>query len=231
MHKNILFFSVIGLALGACNYYSDENVFVYQEENTENNVSTTPFQRSSNDLIVPEDLKQQKYISQNSQSDSISEEMKIPVTYGKMPNKSAEIKPDKSEFDVSEITPHVYAIAATRATNKMLDETQNLYVNQSNKPKILVLKAEKLNQNLPDGFHYADKVVYDIISGSQNFMMVSQLDDADYVLKVEVDALQNQNAPSPIILYKLTLQDKNGKQFDSWTQDIRQLQNDDKSWW
>ena len=113
----------------------------------------------------------------------------------------------------------------------MLDDTQKLYRQQGKKPKLLVLEAKKVNQQLPDGFHYANKTIYDIIDGSQNFMMVSQLDDADYVLDVQVDAFPNAGSITPIIEYTLTLQDKDGKEIDSWKQDIRQLQNDDKSWW
>ena len=93
------------------------------------------------------------------------------------------------------------------------------------------MEAKKNNPKLPDGFHYADKVIYDIIDGSQNFMMVTKLDDADYVLNVAVDAFPNSSAQTPIIVYTLTLQDTEGNEIDSWEQDIRQLQNDDKSWW
>ena len=261
MFKNIVFVTATVLILNACQSYSDEMVFYYDDEEAQPDVVPAPSgQVSSDELVIPTELREKKALtsaqSQSSdtptqtnvlysdddapvslltqnQSASQTTATSIPVTYGEksdVPDKT-EVLQNVFSFDVSDITPKVYAIAATRATNKMLDDTQRLYQQQDNKPKLLVLKAKKINPNLPDGLNYANKVIYDIIDGSQNYTLVSNLDDADFVLDVKVDAFPNQGVNSPVIVYLLTLQDKNGKEIDSWTQDIRQLQNDDKSWW
>ena len=255
MIKKTLMFSTIILSLGACQNYSDEMAFYYDDENAAPEAIAAPTQGvTSKELVIPEDLRKSQQNSQpqtsleksdnNSPQDLLEEEEQvsqqiqlsetssIPLTY----NESAKEEISFSEktsvrFDDAEITPKVYTIAATRATNKMLDDTQKLYQQKGNKPKLLVLEAKKLNPQLPDGLYAGNKVIYDIIDGSQNFVMVTKLDDADYVLDVAVDAYPNQRAQTPIIEYILTLQDKNGKKIDSWKQNIRQLQNDDKSWW
>lgn len=275
MIKNTFIFSMAVLSLGACQYYSDEMVFYYDDENAAPEAVAAPTKSvSSKELVIPEDLRKKQSVDSQketlpskkdvepfdesededklppaqvepmqSQPQSLLEETSvsvettvketntIPVTYDDENESSSVSETVSTQYDSIEITPKVYAIAATRVTNKMLDDTQKLYKQQGNKPKLLVLEAKKINPQLPDGFHYANKTIYDIIDGSQNFMMVSNLDDADYVLDVSVDAFPNQGINTPIIEYTLTLQDKSGKEIDSWKQDIRQLQNDDKSWW
>lgn len=284
MNKNTFLFSVAALALSACQHYSDEMAFYYDDENATPEAIAAPTKSvSSKELVIPEDLRQpqpvtpkkteaktktdtqanndifddeeeddvlplsQNVPAQNQPQSLLTKKTEttltktsvetntIPVTYSERNESSAQNdsveESTTTQYDSAEITPKVYAIAATRVTNKMLDATQKIYKQQGNKPKLLVLEAKKVNNQLPDGLHYANKVIYDIIDGSQNFMMVSQLDDADYVLDVSVDAYPNKGINTPIIEYTLTLQDKDGREIDSWKQDIRQLQNDDKSWW
>ena len=285
MIKNKLIFSIAALSLSACQYYSDEMTFYYEDENATPEVTAAPTQKvTSKELVIPEELRtssEQKVLQTSSEQkityraskdattistkesshnietqktvtegapqpllgnkkekdvNVLPQTDKIPMTYGEAKSTESieEIKETKTstvQYNSDDITPKVYAIAATRATNKMLDDTQKLYQKQNSKPKLLVQKSHKVNQQLPDGFHYADKVIYDIIDGSQNFTMVSNLDEADYVLNVEVDAYPNKGIDTPIIEYKLILSDTDDNEIDSWTQDIRQLQNDDKSWW
>ncbi len=281
MNKNTLLFSVALLSLGACQYYSDETVFYYEDENAAPEAYAAPSQSvTSKELVIPEDLRKPKSeektpaqapsdevfddteedeflppsekvsFSAQTKSDTnqpqsllntqtsetltatVSETNSIPVTYNETTTETVlESGSTATQFDSADITPKVYAIAATRVTNKMLDDTQKLYQQQGQKPKLLILEAKKINPQLPDGFHYANKVIHDIVDGSQNFMLVSNLDNADYVLNVDVDAFPNQGINTPIIEFTMTLQDKDGKEIDSWKQDIKQLQNDDKSWW
>src|SRR5574344_2085108 len=71
-----------------------------------------------------------------------------------------EIIPDE-EF----ITPEVYSIAATRVTNKMLDDTANIY--EKNKPTIYINQITKEADDLPDGFWAAKEVTTKILEGSR----------------------------------------------------------------
>lgn len=280
MNKNTFLLSVATLALCACQSYSDEMVFYYDDEDASPEVVAAPTQSvSSNELLLPEELRNTKSTApqqdktKNQTSDDIfgneedddglllSENVSaqketqsvltkkngtslkttsvetntIPVTYNEQDDKSSQnntiTETETVHYNSSEITPKVYALAATRVTNKMLDDTQRIYKQKGKKPKLLVLQTKKVNPQLPDGLHYANKVIYDIIDGSQNFMMVSRLDDAEYVLDVIVNAYPNQGVDTPIIEYTLILQDRGGREIDSWRQDIRQVQNDDKSWW
>lgn len=259
--KNCLLLAVFLSVLCSCKPYSDEMMYYYEDENASPEASAAPTKSvSSEDLITPpsmqEDMKEeivqettikedikvqeevveipvektQKKIEQDAKSEPKKAQDLIPVTYGKT------VAPDfdnktQPEFSNDSVSPKVYAIVATRGVNKMLDQTQNLYQEQNKKPKLLIQKAEKLNTNLPDGFNYANKTIYDIVNGSQNYMLVDKLDDADFVLESSFDAKANPNMPSPIIIFNLSLKDKDGKVIDSWQESIKQVENDDQSWW
>lgn len=206
-----------------------------------------------------------------------SKTVEVPIDPDKMLIVNEE---DFSDYDV---TPEVYAIAATRATNKMLDETESLYMRKEQKPKLYIAPIKKMKEKLPDGFYFARKTTEDIIEGSRNYTVVENLEDADYKLEVEVDAVPNPEMRSPVIDYTLKLvdlsdstdktaaageekkdaatddgkqsqdkdkkdeaaedkdsepsgdeqkeEDKDKKIVGSWTSTMKQLQNDDKSWW
>ena len=128
------------------------------------------------------------------------------------------------------ITPSVYAIAATRATNKMLDESTDIYEN-NNSTFLYIMDPKKTDDSLPDGFYYARKTTRDIIEGSRTFKVVNNLNDADYYLETQIKEIPVQGAETPIIEYKIILNDKDNNKINEWTETIRQLQNDDKSWW
>lgn len=215
-----------------------------QQDKTKNQTSDDIFGNEEDDdeLLLSKNVSAQKETqsvltkkTETSLKTTSVETNTIPVTYNEQDDKSSQndtiTETETVHYNSSEITPKVYALAATRVTNKMLDDTQRIYKQKGKKPKLLVLQTKKVNPQLPDGLHYANKVIYDIIDGSQNFMMVSRLDDAEYVLDVIVNAYPNQGVDTPIIEYTLILQDRSGREIDSWRQDIRQVQNDDKSWW
>lgn len=247
MNKNIIFLLALSLLVGACHSYSDEMAFYYDDENAVPETHAAPTKGiSSQELVVPEELRNKpaspapkpssdeestlsSWFSNMFDENDSSEFQEIPMQHDV--DVVSETQIETETFYTSDISPMVYSIVATRVTNKMLDDTQKLYQQKSNKPKLLVQKTEKLNNQLPDGLFYSDKLIFDIINGSQNFTMVTTLDEADYVLYPQVDAFPNPKAKTPIIEYQLTLKDNDGKEIDSWRQDIRQLQNDDKSWW
>ncbi len=127
------------------------------------------------------------------------------------------------------ITPDVYAIVATRAANKMLDQTTALYETRP-APKLYLMQIKKSDPNLPDGFYYARQVTQEIIDGSRTYTLVNNLNDADYYLEVIVSPLQVEGK-APALQYKMTLFNSQNEQIDQWAEIIQQVQNDNRSWW
>ncbi len=126
------------------------------------------------------------------------------------------------------ITPHVYAIAATRAANKMLDETRSIY-EQGGNVFLYVMESKKLNSSLPDGLHYAHKLTTEILEGANDYKIVNNKDEADYYLEVLVDEGGSEDVPT--IVYKMILFDNKNVKVDEWIINLKQLRNDDRSWW
>lgn len=126
------------------------------------------------------------------------------------------------------ITPQVYAIAATRATNRMLDETTDIYENNAT-TFLYVTQPQILDDTLPDGIYYARKVTRDILSGSNNYKLVNNPDDADYILEAAVDNIGYEE--DPVVEYSLILFDNQNNKVNQWSETVRQLKNDDRSWW
>ncbi len=126
------------------------------------------------------------------------------------------------------VTPQVYAIAATRATNRMLDETADIYENNGT-TFLYITQPQILDDTLPDGIHYARKVTKDIITGSNNYKVVNNLADADYILEAAVENIGYEE--DPVIEYSLILFDSQNNKINQWSEAVRQLKNDDRSWW
>lgn len=128
------------------------------------------------------------------------------------------------------ITPDVYAIAATRATNRMLDQTSDIY-DKTRNPKLYIAEIKKSSNSMPDGLYYAKDVTKQIIDGSRTFVIVNNINDSDYYLDIKVREIPVTTSETPIVEYKMTLFDKDNVKINEWTQNIKQLQNDDQSWW
>ncbi|MBE6452713.1 MAG: hypothetical protein E7012_04410 [Alphaproteobacteria bacterium] len=137
--------------------------------------------------------------------------------------------PKKSErYEAIIPTAEIFAIPAARATNKMLDETRDIY-EQNGNVFLFVSGLKKNDRNLPEGTYKAEQVTKKIISGSKTFKVVGNKDEADYILETIVDNIGTTN--EPIIEYKLILTDTENKKVKEWTEIIRKLHNDDRSWW
>jgi len=145
--------------------------------------------------------------------------------YVRSPYLSAQYEEIQRELS---ITPQVYALAATRAANKMLDETRSVY-EQSGDVFLYVMEPKKLSNSLPDGLHYAHKVTTDILEGANDYKIVNNKDEADYYLEVLVD--EGGNADVPAIVYKMILFDNQNVKVDEWIVNLKQIRNDDRSWW
>ena len=124
--------------------------------------------------------------------------------------------------------PEIYAIPAARATNKMLDETRNLY--DGNDSVFLFIAAiQKNDKKLPDGIYKAEQVNRKIITGSKTFEVVNDKSEADYILFPSIDNIGSTE--EPVIEYRLILTDTENNKINEWVETVRRLNNDDRSWW
>ena len=132
---------------------------------------------------------------------------------------------DNAEYIIS---PEVYAIVATRTTNKMLDEISGITAGNQN-VSLFVADTVLIDRYLPDGPDVAGKTAKEIIYGSNMFNIVENEAQANYILESSVN---NINTPEiPVIAYEMRLYDTNGQLLGKWSDSVRQVLNDDGSWW
>ena len=120
-----------------------------------------------------------------------------------------------------------YETAATRAANKMLDDTSELY-ETNQKPNIYIKQIQKTGDNLPDGFYTAQKSLREIIGKSGTFVLVNDMSKADYIIESTVSEFNAAGLPA--ILFRLNINTKDEQPYKAWNVVIRQL-TEDKSWW
>ena len=101
------------------------------------------------------------------------------------------------------ITPEVYALLAARATNKMLDDTAEIYEKET-PPTLYIMKVKKADDTLPDGFYLARRETKEIIEGSGAFTVVNRLNDAQYYLEISVYPVPFVDKSVPGISYHLS---------------------------
>ena len=120
-----------------------------------------------------------------------------------------------------------YETAATRTTNKMLDDTAEFYEIVP-KPKLYVKEIIKDNPNLPDGFYTARRAIKEIAGKSGTYILVNNIDEADYILDSHINEFNEAGLPA--IIFRMTINDKSDKPLKAWNVVIRQL-SEDQSWW
>lgn len=132
---------------------------------------------------------------------------------------------DNAEYVIS---PQVYGIVAARATNKMLLEAPAIFAQDKN-ASLFIADTTLIDRYLPAAPISAGKASKDILYGSKMFNIVDDKAKADYVLE---SSINNVNTPEiPVIAYELRLFDSQGNLVGNWFETIRQVQNDDGSWW
>lgn len=133
-------------------------------------------------------------------------------------------------LDEQETASEAYILVANRTVNKLLDETSEYY-DKLPRPKIYVMSPEKQDENTPDGIYQARLETMKILEGSKTYMVVNNLNDADYYLKISAKPIALQGSAIPAISYHLALYSSDNTPLKEWSQVIKQVQNDDKSWW
>lgn len=126
-------------------------------------------------------------------------------------------------------TPEVYSIVATRAVNKMLDDTRPIYENLGT-TFLYIMEPKKMQGDVENGFYLSQRVTKNIIEGSKTYTIVNSMQEADYYLETLISKINIQGQNSPIIQYKLMMFDKSDRKVNEWIETIRQTKNDDRSW-
>ena len=126
------------------------------------------------------------------------------------------------------IDPQVYAIVAGRATTKMLIDAPAIFAKNKKAP-LYIAETTQIDRYLPSGPDAAGKASKEIILGSRMFNIVEEKDAASFVLE---STLNNIGTPEvPVIMYEMRIVDSKGAEYGKWSDTIRQIQNDDGSWW
>lgn len=152
----------------------------------------------------------------------------VNVTVESNPYRSEVVAMQSSQSKVDAATvakykPEAYDVVASRATNRMLQDSAVVYDNGNTKT-IFIKDTRMLSSDLPYGSHRLRGVTKDIISGSRTFDVVNNAGNADFVLESTADWYVAPNA-APALQYKLTMFDRNGQKVNEWVEVIRQLQD------
>ncbi len=135
-----------------------------------------------------------------------------------------------SESYLYNIDTKVYEIVARRTTNKLLNYAAPV-ADTVSRPTVFVSEAQVYDKDLPDGFAYSRKITKDMLENARAFMVVNDPSEADYFVDVDVETLLLEGSNTPVIIYTLTLSDNNDDVLQEWKETIRQVKNDDRSWW
>lgn len=133
------------------------------------------------------------------------------------------------DFSEDAVMPEVYTVVATRAINKMLDNTQKLYNDRKN--NALFINDFEKDEDLPSGHYLAEYTSKKIINASRTFKVVNTREEANYLLKTLISRVTIEGSDNKIIQYKLILSDKDENVIDEWIETIRRTESYDNSWW
>ncbi|MBP3346263.1 MAG: hypothetical protein J6L86_04440 [Alphaproteobacteria bacterium] len=135
-----------------------------------------------------------------------------------------------SESYLYNIDTKIYEIVARRTTNKLLNYAAPV-ADTVSRPTVFVSEAQVYDTDLPDGFAYSRKITKDMLENAKAFMVVNDPAEADYFVDIDVETLLPEGSNTPIIIYTLVLSDNNDEVLQEWKETIRQVKNDDRSWW
>lgn len=124
--------------------------------------------------------------------------------------------------------PNVYAIISSRVVNKFLNDMPGIFADVEN-PSLYIEETVYGDRFMPSDPQAVTNTTKEIIAGSNMIKIVDDKNKATHVLKGRIG---NINTPEvPVFKYGLSLYDKSNKLIDKWSDTMRQVQNDDGSWW
>ena len=192
------------LVVGHSSYQYNDDLevrYVDVKENVENNVE---------DIIVKEVIIETENPDKNAQT----------YTLTKRSERYKDIE--------DQISPNVYAVLASRVVNKFLTDMPAYFADKKN-PVLYIEETVYGDRFMPASPDVVGTTTKEIIIGSKMIPVVDNKLDANYTLKGRVS---NINTPEvPVFKYEIGLYDFSNKIIDSWSDTIRQVQNDDGSWW
>ncbi|MBR2921755.1 MAG: hypothetical protein IKC10_00380 [Alphaproteobacteria bacterium] len=125
-------------------------------------------------------------------------------------------------------SPNIYAILASRVADKFLKDIPGIFADVKN-PSLYIDETVFGDRFMPANSDVATNTVKEIITASKMIKTVDDISKASHILK---GRLSNINTPEvPVFKYSISLYDKDNKLIDKWSDTIRQVQNDDGSWW
>ncbi len=131
------------------------------------------------------------------------------------------VKKNAKPIAAAKYSPEAYNVVATRATNRMLQDTANI---SSKGHKTVFLKdTQVLSSDMPYGSERLKSTTKDIINVSKTFDVVNSPKDADYIVASTADWYV-ADSKAPALQYKLSMFDKSGRKVNEWVEIIRQVQ-------
>ncbi len=181
-------------------------------------VNTTTPTVQTNNVVTTSSASTQKVVAPQNEY--------VEVTVEKNPYLSEVVDMRAKPANVSvgttaNYSPEAYIVVATRATNRMLQDTAVLY--EEGTKRVYIKDIKLLSSDLPYGSHRLKGATKDIISGSKTFDVVNNINNADFVIEPSAEWYVGPNNATPAIQYKLSLKDSKGKKIDEWIEIIRQV--------
>lgn len=150
----------------------------------------------------------------------------VEVTVEKTPYRSEIVDmkpamPKVSNMVAQKYSPEAYDVVATRATNRMLQDSAAYATGHKT---VFVNEAKVLSSDLPTGSNRLKSTMKDIIGASNTFDLVNDANNADFILDSAADWYV-ANGAAPALQYKLSMFDKSGRKINEWVEIIRQVQD------
>lgn len=151
----------------------------------------------------------------------------IEVTVEKNPYRSEIVNVQSSAAKIgadvaSKYSPEAYNVVATRAVNRMLQDTSAIYDNGRTKT-VYIRDTKMLSSDLPYGSQRLKSVAKEIIGGAKAFDVVNNSNNADFIIDSSADWYVTDTA-APALQYKLAMFDRAGRKVNEWVEIIRQVQ-------
>ena len=125
-------------------------------------------------------------------------------------------------------SPNVYAIIASRVVNKFLTDLPGIMADVE-KPRLYIEETVYGDRYMPSSPDVTTATIKEIIAGSKMIDIVDNEKSATHILKGRIS---NINTPEvPVFKYGISLHNSNNVMIDKWDETMRQVQNDDGSWW
>ena len=123
--------------------------------------------------------------------------------------------------------PEIFVISANRTLRSMLNEKEVLF---GKKSKIFVAETINNEPDMPTGIEKGTAALKRGLNNNENIEIVSDREDAEYVVTSEVSWFDTATKTVPAVKYSLGLFDAKGQKIGEWNEILHQAKGD-RSWW